>query len=260
MVYIIVNFNAKAIRKSDLVDNEMTRLRSKLLQTVPPLQCPSCTSHVTIALLNVRSIVAKLPDVEADHDLRSANVLCFCETWLSSVQPSPVVNKEHVVLRCDRLLNDHKGGAMISVHNIIQVSGTVTFVSTGIECVVTMLCVSGKRLQVSVLYRSPTVPLRQFVQFLIKLLEHLSTFDVVSVVLGDMNDDRLCKSGSAVERFMMQHGYTQLVKHTTTDHGTLLDHVYVNMQHSGHVLIQVHDVYYSDHDIVYCSIPVEMIT
>ena len=50
----IVNFNPKAIRKSDLVDNEMTRLRNRLLQTIPPLQCLPCTSHVTIALLNVR--------------------------------------------------------------------------------------------------------------------------------------------------------------------------------------------------------------
>ena len=48
------------LKLSDLVDGEMTRLRDKLLQTVPPLQCLPCTSHVTIALLNVRSIVAKL--------------------------------------------------------------------------------------------------------------------------------------------------------------------------------------------------------
>ena len=39
----IVNFNAKAIRKSDLVDDEMTRLRDKLLQTtitVPTMYQP----------------------------------------------------------------------------------------------------------------------------------------------------------------------------------------------------------------------------
>ena len=78
----IVNFNAKAIKKSDLVENEMTRLRDRLLQTIPPLQCLPCTSHVTIALLNVRSILAKLPDIKADTELGSAGVLCFCETWL----------------------------------------------------------------------------------------------------------------------------------------------------------------------------------
>ena len=71
----IVNFDANAIRKSSLVDDEMSRLRTKLLQSVQPLQCFPCTSHVTIALLNVRSIGAKLADIKADIELLSADVL-----------------------------------------------------------------------------------------------------------------------------------------------------------------------------------------
>ena len=73
----IVNFEANVIRKSSLVDDEMSRLRTKLLQSVQPLQCFPCTSHVTIALLNVRSIRAKLADIKADIELLSADVLCF---------------------------------------------------------------------------------------------------------------------------------------------------------------------------------------
>ena len=65
----IVNFNAKAIKKSTLVDDEMLRLRGKLLQTVPPMQCMPCESHVTVVLLNVRSVVAKLVDIQADQEL-----------------------------------------------------------------------------------------------------------------------------------------------------------------------------------------------
>ena len=255
----IVNFNAKAIRKSDLVDDEMIRLRGKLLQTIPPLQSLPCSSHVTIALLNVRSIVAKLPDIEADSRLKSASVLCFCETWLSPAQSSPVVKKENVVLRCDRQFSNHKGGVMMSVPNFMQPSSINTFASVGIECLVTMLCIKGRRLQVAVVYRSPTVPLRQFLQFLIKLLAHLSTFDVSSVVLGDMNDNALCKIDSTVEKFMMQNGYTQLAKDSTTDHGTQIDHVYTNVQHSDTMVLQIHDVYYSDHDLVCCTIPMQVI-
>ena len=86
--------NPKSIKKSTLVDEEMARLREFLLQTVPQMQCSPCTSHVTLALLNVRLIVPKLADIEADCELNSANVLCFCETcsWLSPSQPSPVIN------------------------------------------------------------------------------------------------------------------------------------------------------------------------
>ena len=43
---------------------------------------------MTIALLNIRSIVAKLADIEQDMCLKAANILCFCETWLTQSQTS----------------------------------------------------------------------------------------------------------------------------------------------------------------------------
>ena len=64
----------------------MARLREFLLQTVPQMQCSPCTSHVTLALLNVRLIVPKLADIEADCELNSANVLCFCEIEQEAVE------------------------------------------------------------------------------------------------------------------------------------------------------------------------------
>ena len=69
----ILNFNNKAIKKSIDVENEMLRLNSNLLQPLPEVL--SDPYHLTIALLNVRSIVAKLPDIHADKNLRSASTL-----------------------------------------------------------------------------------------------------------------------------------------------------------------------------------------
>lgn len=66
----ILNFTNKAIKKSINVDNEMFRLNSKLLPPLPEM--PYEPSHVTIALLNVMSMLAKLPDVRADKNLRTA--------------------------------------------------------------------------------------------------------------------------------------------------------------------------------------------
>ena len=123
----IVHFDANA--KSSLVDDEISRLRTKLLQSVQPLQCFPCTSHVTMALLNVMSIGAKLADIEADIELLSADVLCFCETWLSPAQPSPVMKAYHVTLRCDRAQNDHKGEAMLSLPSSMQRCRTATLAS-----------------------------------------------------------------------------------------------------------------------------------
>ena len=51
----ILNFNSKAIKKSIDVENEMLRLKSKLLQPLSSVTCDPST-HVTISLLNVRSM------------------------------------------------------------------------------------------------------------------------------------------------------------------------------------------------------------
>ena len=74
----ILNFSASAIKKSNDVHNEMVRLNTKSLQTVPKLQHHD--NHVIISLLNVRSINAKQPDIANDDVLKYASILCFCET------------------------------------------------------------------------------------------------------------------------------------------------------------------------------------
>ena len=81
----ILNFTNKAIKKSIDVENEMLRLNSNLLHPLPDLL--NDPYHLTIALLNVRSIMAKLPDIHADKNLRSASIPCFCETWRNPSQP-----------------------------------------------------------------------------------------------------------------------------------------------------------------------------
>ena len=68
----IVNFNAKAIKKSIDVANEMIRLNTNILPPVTQMMC--C---LNIALLNVRSIVAKLQDINCDTYLRAASIQLF---------------------------------------------------------------------------------------------------------------------------------------------------------------------------------------
>ena len=117
---------------------------------------------------------------------------------------------------------------------------------------VTCLCVAGKRLQVAVVYRSPSVPMRQLVQFMTGLLQHVSVTGIPTVILGDFNDDVLYGHDSHLQALMLSHGYVQLVNEPTTDRATLIDHVYFS---SNQALVHVCDVYYSDHDAIYCSIP-----
>ena len=81
---------------------EMTRLNTKLVRFVPDLKFSSLPSnYITLSMLNVRSIVAKLDDIQCDSYMNAVDILCFCETWLSPSQPSPHIKDDHVVLRCD---------------------------------------------------------------------------------------------------------------------------------------------------------------
>ena len=98
-----MNFIPRAIKASSDVQIDMARLYNKLLPDVPQLQLLSLPdNYVTVALLNVRSIVAKLADIQLDKCLKAANVICFCETWLTVSQSSLSILDNQVVVRCDR--------------------------------------------------------------------------------------------------------------------------------------------------------------
>ena len=66
---IILNFNLKAIKISVDVETEMARLNSNLLQPIPEVLCDPTLPFTlrTIALLNVRSLLTKVPDIKADR-------------------------------------------------------------------------------------------------------------------------------------------------------------------------------------------------
>lgn len=71
--------------------------------------------HTILPLLNMRSIVAKLTDIRADKHLRSASIMCSCETWLNAYQPIPALLHDQIDIRCGRVTHENKGGALICV-------------------------------------------------------------------------------------------------------------------------------------------------
>ena len=94
--------------------------------------CPD--NYISIALLNVRSIVAKLheSDIERDHFLTSASIFCFTETWLTPELSSPVILGHHQVIRSDRMFSDNKGGVLITIPANIQASNQTEFSRSGV--------------------------------------------------------------------------------------------------------------------------------
>ncbi len=99
----------------------MLRLDSYLL---PPLPSFS-VSNIVIALLNTRSIVAKLTNINQDEVLLNADIVCFIETWLKHDQNSPFFPDHQVVTGADRIACNTCGGVMIAAQTAIKVSEVV---------------------------------------------------------------------------------------------------------------------------------------
>ena len=144
---------------------------------------------------------------------------------------------------------------MICVSQDIQPTQSHSFTCSGIEALCTTLVLPNSSiLQVGVLYRSPNASLANLNTILSKLLHQLSISITPCIIVGDFNEDLLHKLDSRLLSFMTSKGYVQLVQSPTTANGTLIDHVYCSNV-PGNTIVEVQDTYYSDHDTVYCSLP-----
>ena len=187
--------------------------------------------------------------------LSGASIQCFCETWLNASQVSPILQLNQIDIRCDRVTCENKSGVMICVPSQMHPSDIQRFSVNGIETVYCMLVLPNlTRIQITLVYRSPSVSQTTFKTVLSRLLRHMAMCNSTCIVLGDFNEDLLHQLNSSILCFMSEHGFRQLVKSPTTPHGTIIDHVYYK-DPPNNVTVQVKDTYYSDHDTVYCNIP-----
>lgn len=109
----ILNFKASAIKKSEKIHEEMTRLSCNVLDTSRALCVPD--NNLTIAFVNVRSIMGKVVDIKADTNFTNASIIVFCETRLTPSQGPLDLHDGHVELRCARTIDNHHGGVLLSV-------------------------------------------------------------------------------------------------------------------------------------------------
>ena len=131
--------------------------------------------------------------------------------------------------RTDRLTVNSKGGIMIAANTAIQVHHVTNFSFSHImiqATTVTLILPNHKQIEVTLVYRSPSVPTSTLLTVLPSILSQLTTSSIPSIILDDFNEDLLAKSDLRQPSFMSSHGFSQLVQSPTTDNGTLIDHVY----------------------------------
>lgn len=251
----LLGFNPLSIKASEKVKDEMSRLQNELIDANNlELVHHSPCNETTIAFLNVRSIMAKVEDIKVDTILQNASILAFCETWLAPNQESPFIRQGHTIFRCDRNFDNTHGGVLLSVPQIMCPENTFKINRPGIEILANSVTLTNQLLiQIVLIYRSPNVPLRDLLQAMIDLLNSIDCF-LPTIIIGDINEDVLDDTSNVFVTFMNENSYEQMVKSPTTDRGSLIDHVYCN-NILGNIITNVSDCYYSDHDIVLCTVP-----
>ena len=263
----IKNFNPTSIKLSAPVVAEMERLAAHSLPPEPVPQVVALPKHnwIKIGHLNVRSYMPKQEDVKCDLAMNHVDIMCFTETFLKphqhvgghlflNMEDFEVFRFDHVATSSQSLSN---GGIMIAcATSLLPESMNISHPSLLEIKSITVTIHSDLRMCVVAVYRRPQLPLATFLTLLNDYLSRIPHQHMPTVVLGDFNEDVLSTtSSSRLLRLMSSKGFSQLVKVPTTDSGSLLDHIYYNGIATGTV-VDVVDIYYSDHDAIYVSLPV----
>ena len=211
-----------------------------------------CTSivHLNVQGLNYGSRT-KNTDIQMDKEIQKGDILCLTETHFEDTQVVDVKNfwKEKKGELCH---NDRKGrkgrGVIIAVSekfisNQMEIDSQLEVVGVEVYCPskVVILC----------LYIPPSVSKIAAVYHLHQLINSVLHETDRVIVLGDFNEDILFdQEGKVIHEFFVKIGFKQQVTCSTTDYGSLLDHVYSRRIED--IGIDVVDTYYSDHDQIFC--------
>ena len=124
--------------------------------------------------------------------------------------------------------------------------------SNGIECIngTVVLC-ENFLIVLSLVYRPPQVPMRSLLNTLNDVIENVHD-DEPMIVLGDFNEDVMTNRKSVLIQFMQTNGFRQCVFNARTDRGTRIDLVFA--RNVDPYMVGTCDIYYSDHDVVYCTL------
>ena len=216
---------------------------------LPPVECVSMV-HLNVQGLNY-SRRTKKTDVQMYKEVQMVDILCLTETHFEVTDVISTKtfwkNKKGEVYRNYR--EGRKGGGVAIVvsekfiSNQISIDSQLEVVGVEVYCPnkVVVLCT----------YIPPGVSKVAAKYHIEKLIGNVLHDTDRVIVSGDFNEDILFdQEGKLIHECFMQMGFQQHVTCSTTDYGSLLDHVY--SRRIDDFGVDVVDTYYSDHDMVFC--------
>ena len=258
----IINFDESAIKTNPTINKEMLEMRNNTLppQTKPASLGKQKPEWLTVGHLNIRYFLEKVKDLTSPAEMEiyhTTDVMCFTETYLThdhNIQRFLDVNNFLQFRRDIPNVQDHQDqhGVLICASARLNPMELTLIKVDNLESKVVVIETSKSKLVICVVYRKPSLNMNLFENLLYKLLQLLPEH-VPTIILGDFNDNLTLDGMSPLVHFMCKHGYKQYVSQPTTDNGSIIDHIYFNRV-DDNAIIDVHDVYYSDHDAVLLTI------
>ena len=102
-------------------------------------------------------------------------------------------------------------------------------------------------------YRPPSTPIDVFMNHMLEIIaqfQHVATY-----IVGDFNEDVSITSNTCCCAMFRSQAFKQMVSKLTHDSGTNIYHVYITKTINT-MQTDARDCYYSDHDVILCTITV----
>ncbi len=256
---IIQDFEEKAIYCKDSIKDA---IQSMPRFSVKNILCHKVNTQVfSVFLMNVQNLRHHLADLVLHTEHLQPNCIAVTETWLPANISLETVNIDGYTFNSQpRSLSysssnptltelqaqQHGGVGMYTSNNLAY--NVVQVPNVNLECLVCNY--TTQNILIAVIYRPPSYPISLFKENLAKLFDFLEQLGNTVAVVGDFNDNIL--KSSTICKFITDRGFVQHVKQTTTEKGTLIDHVYVKTTHYNVESI-VLPAYFSDHEGIFCS-------
>jgi hypothetical protein len=253
----LLGFDSTAFRVNPAVQTEMTRLRQHPVEPIQPLTEFPHDQWLKIRLLNIRSYLEHLQDLKNDPILNSTDVLCLVETFLKEGQhlrEDQQILQIATCFRADRPLSLGRGGGLMTFASTELSPFRFNLEIQGLEYLALAVTKNAIQVNIVTIYKPPSISLSTFDEKFQNLVNQLQR-DILTIILGDFNIDLLQSPNHDIVQYMNHLGFYQFVKLSTTDYGSILDHVYINR--SDLVFVEIVDTYYSDHDLLSISLNVK---
>ncbi|KAA0701445.1 ATP-dependent DNA helicase PIF1 [Triplophysa tibetana] len=256
---IIQDFEEKAIYCKDSIKDAIQRMPTFGINNIQNQKVNTQTFNVF--LINVQSLRQHLADLVSYTLNLQPNCIAVTETWLPENIPLESVKINGYSFHSHpRSVSYSSSNPTLTEIQAQQHGGVGMYTSDGLaydvvpvpninlECLVCNY--TTHNILIAVIYRPPSYPMSLFKENLGKLLDFIEHKCHTTVLMGDFNDNIL--KSLIIYKFITERGFVQHVTQTTTEKGTLIDHVYVKTTHYD-VEARVLPTYFSDHEGILCS-------